>query len=117
MLKIVFFIFLILNLGPCFGNGPTLSQYILDIEEPQRSQGEGKLVSKTKDALLSFDYIEKRADYLVFKLKNLTFGEYSENVMYIAPIITGNLEVNVHGVNIYYDHFSEKSGFKYKFKF
>ncbi len=98
-------------------NVSTFNYKYFDTEEPQFSRGKGKLATKTKDALLSFDYVEERADYFVFKLKNLTFGEYSDNIMYIAPLVTGNIEFSMYDINIYYDHFSDKSGFKYKIKF
>jgi hypothetical protein len=89
----------------------------LDLEEPQKTVGEGKLVSKTKDALMSFDYIEDRADYLVFKFKNLTFGEYTDDIMYISPLVTGDIQISMYDINIYYDHFNSKTSFKYKIKF
>lgn len=89
----------------------------LDLEEPEVTKGSGQLVSKTKDALLSFDFIENRADYFVFKLKNLTFGDYSEDVLYIAPFFTGKLEVSMYDVHLYYNHFQNKTGLKYKIKF
>ncbi len=114
-MKYLFFFFCCLIVGsPCKAY---LYESYLDQEEPPKSKAQGKLVSKTKDALLSIDYIEDRANYFVFKLKNLTFGDYSDEVMYLAPIVTGNLEFKVQGVNFYYDHFSEKSGFQYKIKF
>lgn len=95
----------------------SLYQSFIDREEPQKTLGEGKLVSKTRDALLSFDYIEQRADYLVFKIKNLTFGEYSDNILFIAPLVTGNVQFSMYDINFYYDHLDNKSGFKYKIKF
>ena len=98
--------------------GAVYDERYFDLDEPADSVGKGKLVSMSKDALMSFDYVEKRADYFMFKLKNLTFGEYSDNVLYIAPVLIGKVEVNIHGFRLYYDHLNDqKSGFKYKVKF
>lgn len=117
--KIISIIYLIFVSKVVFATSTvTLYSTLLDKEEPEVSLlGNGKLIDKTKDALLSIDYIEKRADYFVFKLKNLTFGEYTDNVMYIAPLATGKVEFSMYDVNVYYDHFKNKSGIKYKFSF
>jgi hypothetical protein len=111
--EIIIFIFLLSSSV----EANTFQYHYFDLEEPQRTLGKGKLVSKTKDALFSFDYIEDRADYLVFKFKNLTFGEYTDSLMYVAPLVTGNIEFSMYDINFYYDHFSSKSGVKYKIKF
>ena len=72
---------------------------------------------KTTDALLSYDLVERRADYFVFKLKNLTFGEYSDQVLLFAPVVTGKVEVRAYDLKFYYDYKKSKSGVKYTFKF
>jgi hypothetical protein len=96
------------------------SSYIihnLDYEEPEVGARQSIMLDRTKDALLSFDYIEDRADYFIFKLKNLTLGEYSEDLLYIAPAITGNVELRAYNMNVYYNHFQNKGGVRYKMKF
>ena len=90
---------------------------MLEVEESYKNNNQDKLLTKTKDALLSFDHVEERADYFVFKLKNLTFGEYSENVMYLAPVLSGNVEFQAQNFNFYYNHFQDKGGVKYSLSF
>jgi len=90
---------------------------LIETEEYPISLYQDKMLDKTKDALLSFDYIEDRADYLVFKLKNLTFGDYSDNVMYVTPLVTGSVVMSAYNFNVYYNHFQKKSGVQFKVKF
>lgn len=90
---------------------------LIDEEEPVISLHQDKLEAKTKDALLSYEFIEERADYFAFKLKNLTFGEYTDQVLYVAPLFTGRLEFSIHRFNFYHDELAKKSGLKYKIKF
>ena len=105
--------------------GPCLKVYALydyhslmvDFDEPVVSQGEGLFQLKTKDALLSYDYVEERADYLTFKLKNLTFGDYTDQVLYVAPLFTGRLEFSIQRVRFTYDYAENKSHVKYKIMF
>ncbi len=90
----------------------------LDAEETPKSLYQDKALDITKDALLSVDFIENRANYFIFKLKNLTFGEYSENVLYIAPLVTGKFQFSMFKLDFYYDHFNNnKSGVKYTVSF
>ena len=94
-----------------------VNTYLLDLEESDKNENQSKAGVKTKDALLSIDAVEERADYLVFKLKNLTFGEYSEDVMLIAPLVTGELEFSANEFKVYYNHFQNRGGVKYKYTF
>lgn len=89
----------------------------LDQEEPEVGARQSLMLDRTKDALLSFEHIEERAEYFVFKLKALTFGDYTEDVMYIAPVITGNVELRAYNMNVYYNHFQSKGGVRYQLKF
>lgn len=90
---------------------------LIDLEEPQVSQGDGLFEIKTKDALLSYEIVEKKADYFAFKLKNLTFGDYSEQVLYAAPLFTGKLEFSIHRIQFSFDIAQNKSSLKYKIYF
>ncbi len=110
-MKLILGLFFIFLSSTCFG------KIYLDEEEYPISKYQSKVFDKTRDALLSVDYIEERADYFVFKLKNLTFGEYAEDVMYVAPLFTGRFEVRAFNFNLYYNTFQEKGGLKYKVSF
>ena len=110
----------IVNLIILVSGSTAYANYIeqrLDLEQSPINNNQSSMLDKTKDALMSFDYIEDRADYFVFKLKNLTFGEYSEDLMYIAPAITGSVEIRAYNMNVYYNHFQNSGGIKYKMKF
>jgi hypothetical protein len=111
-------IYLILSISLISLN--SYSSYIehnLDYEEPEVGASQGLMLDRTKDALLSFDYIENRADYFIFKLKNLTLGEYTDDLMYIAPALTGNVELRAYNMNVYYNHFQNRGGIRYKLEF
>ena len=113
-------LFLCLILSICFGQNvlaEDLYDSFLDNEEIDFNSNQTKFVDKTKDALLAVDFIEKRANYLAFKIKNLTFGNYSDHLIYVAPFITGKVEVKMYDFDLYYDHLSTKSGVNYKYTF
>lgn len=90
---------------------------LVDNEEPAVSPYQNMFQSKTKDALLSYNLIEERANYFVFKFKTLTFGEYTDQLLYAAPLVTGKVEFSISRINFYYNHFSNETGIKYKMKF
>lgn len=117
MFRLLLFIFIISSSRCCLAS----SNYYDELFKPEefylKNKFQSQFAERTKDALLSYDYIEDRADYLVFKLKKLTFGEYSDHVLYLAPLVTGKVEINAYRVNIYYDSLASKGGIKYKVKF
>lgn len=87
-------------------------------EEPESSRlNEGHAIDRTRSALMRFDIVQKRAEYFTRKLKNMTFGEYTEDIMIIAPLLTGELEFNVNDINVFIDHNSERAGFRYRYRF
>jgi hypothetical protein len=86
-------------------------------EEPEISEHQSKFATKTKAAFESFQIVRDRTKYLELKVRNLTFGEYTDQVLYVAPLITGKVEVQIEKFNIYYDYNSNKSGVRYKYKF
>ena len=102
-----------------YSNSSIATSYtgFVELEEPQVSRVQSQFLDRTKDALLSYDYIEERADYVIFKLKNITFREYTEHILYFAPLVTGNVQVRLNDFDIYYDYNSAKSGFQYKIRF
>jgi hypothetical protein len=90
----------------------------LDTEEAQVSLVQDKALDITRDALLSIDYIENRTNYFLFKLKNMTFGNYTDEVMILAPFVTGRFEFSMYDLSFYYDHFNNnKSGVRYSVRF
>lgn len=101
----------------CWASYVTSYELLVENEEPEISKYQSKFLDKTKDALLKIDHIEERADYFIFKLKNLTFGEYSDNVLYLAPLVTGDIQVQAYNFNVYYNHLQDKGGIKYKVSF
>ena len=62
------------------------------------------MLLKTKDPLFSYGLVEERAEYFAFKIKQLTFGEYTEQVLFISPLITGNLEFHAMDMKFYYNY-------------
>lgn len=100
----------------CYTSSYNIESHNLD-DYYASEKNKKKMVKKTTDALLAYDLIERRADYFVFKLKNLTFGEYSDQVLFLAPVVTGKVEVRAYNLNFYYDYNRSKSGVKYTYRF
>ena len=86
-------------------------------EEPEVSRARGKQVVKTRTALMRIKAVRKKTKYLERKIKSMTFGEYADEVLYVAPFITGDFQFTVNSINFYYNRNSEKAGVKYKFSF
>ena len=101
----------------CYGQVDLEKYLYYDSNEPQVSQGKGKLFNKTKDALLSFEHIEERANYFIFKLKNLTLGEYADEALILAPFITGNISFRVKDITLNYDYHLNRSSLNYVYQF
>tara|TARA_Y100000768_G_scaffold388784_1_gene387171 strand:+ start:13969 stop:14316 length:348 start_codon:yes stop_codon:yes gene_type:complete len=91
-----------------------------ELEETPRQVGVGnnKAANYTRDALLSYDAVVERSDYLIYKFKQLTFGEYADQLMILAPLISGRVEFQAYkDVNFYYNSFSQSGGFRYSINF
>lgn len=93
-------------------------QAMLDYERSEVSQLRNEdLLDTTRDALLSYEYIRRRSDYLIFKLQNSILGDYSSELMVLAPLVTGNIELNAFDMNIYYNHHASRAGVRYSTEF
>lgn len=86
-------------------------------QEPEKSRVQDKALTRTRTALMRFKQVRQRTKYFTRKLKNLTFGEYSDEVMYLAPFVSGEFQFSVSDIDFYYDRNSEKAGLRYKFNF
>lgn len=111
----VIFIIILLFTSSAFAS--YVDQYLLEIEESDYNANQSQAGNKTRDALMSINSIQERADYFVYRLKKLTFGEYTEDIMIITPFITGEIEFNADQFNIYYNHFSSRAGVRYNVTF
>ena len=90
----------------------------LETEEPLVGVNNGQMMNNTRDALMSYDYIVERSDYLIYKFKQLTFGEYADKVMILAPLISGNIEIQAHSdFNLFYNHHQGRGGLRYNINF
>ncbi len=92
--------------------------YELESQRAPVGVGNDKALDLTRDALMSYDYIVERSDYLIYKFKQLTLGEHADNLMFLAPFISGRIEIQAYkDVNFYYNSFSQKGGFRYNVNF
>jgi len=110
-------IYCILILFSCSVFGNYTNTYLLDREDSQVNPHQNQAGNRTTAALLSIDEVQERADYFVYKFKQLTFGEYSDDVMIIAPFITGRVEFSANRFNLYYSHFQNEGGVNYNLSF
>lgn len=113
-MKIIYFILLIFC---CGAHANYIEQYLLELEEPQRNENQSQFQNTTRDALFAMDGFQERANHLVLKLKNLTFGEYADEVMILAPFVTGDIEFQAMQLRFYYNHFDSEGGVRYQLSF
>lgn len=91
-----------------------------ELENPVRATGvgNGQMANSTRDALMSYDFILERSDYLIFRFKQMTLGDYADRVMIFAPLISGQFEINAYkDINLFYDRHAGRGGFKYNINF
>ena len=91
-----------------------------ELEEPTRQVGIGndKAANYARDALMSYDHIMERSNYLIYRFKKLTLGEHADKFMILAPFISGRVEFEAYrDVNFYYNSFSQSGGFRYNINF
>lgn len=71
-----------------------------------------------RNALMSYDHIEERANFLIYKFKKLTLGEHADKFLILAPIATGRIEFQAYrDLNFYYNSFSQSGGLRYNVDF
>ena len=68
-------------------------------EQPQRNRYQDKLARKSQAALMSFKRVKTRLKYFEFKIKKMTFGEYTDDVLLLTPLVTGKFELNINKLN------------------
>lgn len=91
--------------------------YLLEGEEIIANPNQGRAANMTRDALMQVDGVQERADYFVYQIKKLTFGEYTDDVLIITPFITGDLQFTANDINFYYNHFQNRGGVEYNINF
>jgi hypothetical protein len=76
------------------------------------------MLNKTREALLSYSFIEEKTEELTKKIKEKTLGDYSEKLLILAPFVTGKVQFNAMDINFYYDHRNaQEAGVNYNLKF
>ena len=98
----------------------SFAAHAYELEEPTRQVGVGnnKAANYTRDALMSYDYIVERSDYLIYRFKQLTLGEHADKFMILAPLVSGRVEFQAYeDINFYYNSFSQSGGFRYSINF
>ena len=76
-----------------------------------------KMLSETRDALLSYEIIQQKTNFLSQKLEKMLLGEYTEKFLIFAPLITGKVEFTALDVNFYVDTRSSRGGVNYTYNF
>ena len=74
---------------------------------------EARMLKKTKDALMSYEIVEKRTDEILHKLEKSAFGEYAEKFAILAPIVTGKVQLRYKDFGFSYSHSSEQANVDY----
>lgn len=92
--------------------------YELEQEVNARGVGTARMGNATTEALMSYDFIVERSNYLLYRFKKLTFGEYADEVMILAPIISGQFELKAYkDINVFYNRNTQRGGFNYNINF
>lgn len=68
-------------------------------------------------ALFSYKSVKDRSDYLVSRIKEKTFGDYTDQLGYLVPIATKRFEFDLLKCKVYFDAKDEKSGISYSYNF
>lgn len=71
----------------------------------------------TQKAFTSYKFVGERLDYFGHKLRKITFDEYTEDLLLIAPFVSGNFTFKIWDVNLKYDYYEKSADLSYKLKF
>lgn len=77
----------------------------------------GVMINQTRDAILSYDFVQEKTEYWGNRLEKILLNDYSEKIILISPLITGKFEVSAMDLNFYVDTRREKGGVRYTYKF
>jgi hypothetical protein len=77
----------------------------------------GRMLSETRDALLSYELVQEKTNFLSQKLEKMLLGGYTEKFLIFAPLITGKVEFRALDVNFYVDTRSSRGGVNYTYNF
>lgn len=92
--------------------------YELEEEESQVGVSNARMMDQSREALMSYDFIVERSNYLIYKIKKLTFGEYADQLLILAPLVSGNIEFQAHrDLNVFYNHSAGRGGLRYSINF
>lgn len=94
-----------------------MAQFASDSSTKSTEYSDQKMFRQTRNALLKYDFIQKRTEYWGKRLEKMLLGDYGQKVLIIAPLVTGKLEFNALDLNFYIDARAEKSGVRYTYNF
>ena len=118
-MKQAFYIFVFVipfSASLCLANSP-YHKLLLEEEQSSKNSNHHSWANKTKDALLSVEYIENRTDILLGKLKRKTIGSYEEELILLAPFLTNEILVSHENFTFSVNYASEKARIDYKVRF
>lgn len=91
-----------------------VSSVMAELEQPAKYDS----LEKTSEALMAVPLFAERANYLTWKLKQVTLGEeLADKVLLISPFLTGRFEFSMMDLNFEVDYHSGKGEVKYVYKF
>jgi len=76
-----------------------------------------KMMRNTRNAIMSYDVVQKKADQFGKKIQELTLGDYTEEVLVFSPLVTGQVTFSAMDLDFYIDTRHERGGVEYNFKF
>jgi hypothetical protein len=76
-----------------------------------------RMLSRSRDALLSYSFIKKRVNKVAKLWERKILGDYAEELFLIAPLITGQVEFSALDVKFYLNTKNESGGVQYVYKF
>jgi hypothetical protein len=88
-----------------------------EVEEEFSGYESGKMMTETRDALLSYELVQEKTTYWGYRLEKILFGDNAEKFLIFSPLITGKVEFKALDLNFYVDTRKEKGGVKYTFNF
>ena len=88
-----------------------------EVEEEFTGYKPVKMMTETRDALLSYELVQEKTNYWGYRLEKMIFGDHVDKFLIFSPLITGKVEFKALDLNFYVDTRKSKGGVKYTFNF
>lgn len=75
------------------------------------------IAATTSEALLAYPMIAQKTQYWVDRVKKLTLGDYADDVLIIAPIVTGQVQFKVNFLDVNLNYYQQQGSVNFTHQF